>query len=141
MLSDARGAISFESCYCIHEVLCLVIRKSSSLCELNRHARLQYALYAAQVPYAGCMHSVHLRLYGVQETIELAEFSLHSFAVPNSRVPGHHSQHFEFVSVDYRNPAPIYRAVQVCQLPINAFVAETRRRQPAGLKGLNMHAC
>jgi hypothetical protein len=44
---------------------------------------------------------------------ELAEFSLHSFAVPNSRVAGQHSQHFEFVSTDYQNPMPIYRAIQV----------------------------
>jgi hypothetical protein len=45
---------------------------------------------------------------------ELAEFSLHSFAVPNRSVAGQHSQHFEFVSLDYQNPMPIYRAMQVC---------------------------
>ena len=132
----------FRSSLAIASTRCcaLVIRNVVTLCKLNCHDRLQNILYAAQVPYAGCMHSVQVRLYGAQETVELAEFSLHSFAVPNSRVTGHHSQHFEFVSVDYRNPAPIYRAVQVCQPPVNAFVAEIRRRQPAALMGLNMHA-
>ena len=44
---------------------------------------------------------------------ELAEFSLHSISIPNSSVAGQHSQHFEFVSTDYQNPMPFFRAIQV----------------------------
>ena len=49
----------------------------------------------------------------VQERTELAEFKLHSFAVPDSKVTGRYSQHFDYVSVDYENPKPIISAIQV----------------------------
>jgi hypothetical protein len=55
---------------------------------------------------------------GVQDGTEVREFSLHSFAGLNSsNMAGQLSLHFEFVSVGYKNPKPINRAIQVCRLP------------------------
>jgi hypothetical protein len=60
----------------------------------------------------------------VQDGTELREFSLHSFAGANSsKVAGRLSLHFEFVSVEYQNPKPINRAIQVCVLPAKMALA------------------
>ena len=116
VLSDARGARSFESCNCKREVRLEVLITMWSWGArqdwLPHHVDHACMMQDCQRRRTACIWA------GAQDYTELRELSVHSYMVPGSSIAGQLSLHLELVTRDYAKPQPIARAIQVRGLPV-----------------------